>query len=319
MNFAKIEKVFTKLNIRNALIVEHLFKKGELIVNLKISKILIRLAVGLLILALQGCSKTVEGEVFLVNSNGTSERLSLVKIYQLNVDQVEEFRRSLDASGKQMGRDLTNALSKIDLESLDKQLQLIDAADNKKNSVLQRCEVQRGHMAYCLDLIRGLVETQVEVDSAVRRKLALIAASFKSLEGTPSTPIAFIAKEAESYAGTNNITPTKTNSDGKFTIQLTSKDNRLLAVPDSGQVKSHSIWFIDGSQTEKSLILSNDNQVGTNCKECVALEIANETKKVIEQTEKLVSCYKRLTEILYECKANEFVDLVRKMKTIKLE
>lgn len=253
----------------------------------------------------------------MVNPKGASERLSLVKIYQLDIKQVERFKQSIDASGKQMSIDLKSAISKVDLNELDKQLQLIDAATEKTKSVMRQCVAQRGHMALCLDLIRGLAETDVETAGAIRKKMAQIAVSLKDIEATPSTQIAFIAREAESFAGKNNITPTKTNSEGKYLIQLSSKDNRLLAVPDSEQVRSHAIWLVDGSQTEKTLILSNDNQVGKNCKECVALGVSNETEKVIKQTEELVNCFRSLTEYsTYSCKEKEFVDLIRKLKTI---
>jgi hypothetical protein len=284
-------------------------------IRFSFSKILTGLAVGLSIVAIQGCSKTMEGEVFLVDPKGVSERLSLVKIYQLSVNQVEQFRQALDATSKQIELDLKSATSKVDLNELEKQLQLIDAANERSKSVMQQCIARRGHLALCTEFVQGLAEAQVDVDEAVRKKLAQIAVSFKEVEGTPSTSIALIAREAESFAEKHNITPTKTNSEGKFSLQITAKDNRLLAVPESEQVKSHSVWLIDGSQTEKELILSNDNRVGKNCKECVTLDVASETKKIIEQTQRLVHCYKSLTEYSsYPCKSKEFVDIVRKLK-----
>lgn len=121
--------------------------------HIPVSKILDVSAVGLSILALQGCSKTIEGEVFLISPKGVSERLSLVKIHQLNVNQVEQFRQSNDSSGKKIGLDFKSAVSKVDLNGLDKQLQLIDAADEKTKIVMRQCVARRGRMVLCLDLV----------------------------------------------------------------------------------------------------------------------------------------------------------------------
>lgn len=283
--------------------------------HISLSRFLAVTVVGFSILAIQGCSKKIEGEVFVVNPNGTAERLSLVKIYQLNPSQAEQFRQSIESRSKQIVNNFENAVSKIDLNELEKQLQLIDAAEEKAMRVLRQCAARQGHMSFCLGLTQELAEMQMEAGRAARKKMAQIAISIENIEESAFTPAALIAREAESYATKNNITPTKTNSEGKYLIDLSPKDNRLLAVPDSEQLQPRAIWFIDGSQIEKTLILSNDNQVGKNCKECVTLSVSSDTEKTMKQTRELVSCFKGLTESI-GCDAKDFVNLVRKLKTV---
>ncbi len=248
-----------------------------------------------------GCAqKNIEGEVFFVNQNGSAKKLALAKLYQFDEKQMTEFKQRIEANGKKLEAEFNGIVKQIGGASMDLSVNGVEKAKKKEADFADKCakSADASCIIESLQLISSIkVEKMIRANKISEESSQLI----KRLEEFPSTWIEFVSQEIESTAMQEKIQSTKTDSDGKFSMKLSSTTKRILVVPESKDIRSWLLWMIDSTKIDTKMIFSNENKIGSNCADCIKVDVNSEVENSISNSHKVLSCLKNMGQEAYDC------------------
>jgi hypothetical protein len=280
----------------------------------------LRVGFGLLISLslLGGCSRKVEGEAFITGPKGDSEKLSLVRIWAMDEQSLNEFKNFIQQREKNLQNELSAAVSKVDVQALEVQVARQLAIEPKSLASIRSCINTRGHLSSCFDIVDRVSKEASKADDDAREAAVQATRSIESLANFPSNQIGLFANAAIDFASGKGVQFIKTDSDGKYSINLPSGHRYIIGVPESQQLRGKYFWLIDTKNVNDKLTLSNDNIIQSSCSECTKLEVSPATNALIEQAVGLRYCFnsqKNWTQ--YGCKLPDFAAKIKKVSGTK--
>ena len=284
--------------------------------DLKNKKILAAVLILLSVFMLQGCSKKLEGEVFLTNNSGKAEPLSLVEIYQLSEKNSKQLVTQINDAEKSFEENLKVTTSKINVSELESVIKATEKLEIETDKVIKKCIAVRGYAGACYDIIEAAAQIKTNAAEATHKEIARIASPLEVFENSPSSSIEFITKEAVDFVRKNNLESTRTDSSGQYVKDLLPQHTVLLAIYDPELKRKRVTWLIDSSTVGKKLTFSSQNMLGKGCKECIEIELSEATIANVRDVELLILCYKSLTkfESYPSCTIAEFAAMLKQRR-----
>ena len=212
----------------------------------------------------------VSGQVFIVTKGGANIKLALVEVSVISEKEIQEYIKAKHTVALEQQNILKPKvdLAKSELEQVER---------TQKDAEIRAHEANKS--SYFIDWQHtGWKDPSKEAEfkQATEEKRLAKRDSEKKLMAYFS-----VLREYGAYSGydyyfgslPNEITKTKTDADGKFSLSLPA-GKYALAARASREVfrdTENYYWLIwvDASSQNQTIMLSNDNLFETNCNECV--------------------------------------------------
>lgn len=198
------------------------------------------------------CEKqaSVEGQVFVVTKSRENIKLALVEVKAIPADKLPDFA-ALQVKGREEQERMKDKVERAKLE-----LNFAAASLEVSKLLVQHARSQKDVETAHSDAVK------VQAGAADARKIMSEYQYF-------ATPRFYIDQLPPALA------TAKTDADGKFKLVIPAGKYVIAATSSRsvGKETENYDWLVkvDATSPVQSLMLSNDNQVETKCKECIAL------------------------------------------------
>lgn len=235
-------------------------------------KVLKYLVISCFLLVLQGCSKKLNGDVFVLNIDGSSKKLALVDVYAIPAKNVVGFEKTTKEKYTKEKADVMSGFAAIDLKSLHEEDRVLN--NQSRESLLRLVKRAQMGLYYAADPVGDVLkEKQDKNNEALNSKMvsnfnrADVVALYKKLQAI--TAITFYSEEVKSYLTDSSVVKAVTDSEGKFSMNLTADNVVLVAVSKDMERNTVRLWLVNFKSGEKKVTLSDANSFEKRCPTCL--------------------------------------------------
>jgi hypothetical protein len=228
----------------------------------------------LLLLLVTGCSRKVDGEIFIVQG-GKAERLALVNIYAIPAANLAGFNEAAAKDLEALKSKYMKFVASVDYSNEIKQLDDMEAMRRQAFDKWAEC-AEKNISTYpltCKQAHKSIEQEMFKVRAQLARKGLSFAPLAGEADGLTQFEVEFYAKELEPYLNGQGVQRATSDADGRFSLNLNDGEFVVVAVPREG-AKSAFLWAFRLDKNAKKLQISNDQvisnrpNISSDCKAC---------------------------------------------------
>ena len=291
----------------------------------------------MVLLALNGCSKKMDGQVFMLKGNGNAEKIALVNIYVVPTDLTSDLNSRISKSMDGLIHDYGVIVKSIPLTEVSKIESTIQTARNDAAAVLNKysndnaaCQ-QRADAApvanyakssilfHCVEVIKRGGEAlkkaninQENVTQKANKEMGDKTSQLLKINTMTTGPAKLVADQLMTILSEHKIQSTKTNSEGKFSVEVPSGDYTIFAIPQVEQLNMDRLWIVKIDRDANQILLSSDNLFSSSCQSCFAFEYGERWNKSIAPIVDAAACHPQSnTSYQRSCQDKAFIEHLR--------
>lgn len=225
------------------------------------------------LLFLQGCSRKLEGDVFVLGDNGTARKLPLVDIYAVPLSALSDFEKVANTKRDKEKAEVMATFASLDLKSLNEEH---IAIKNVEADLLLRDldRAAKGFSQFAADPVGDALKDKLRKrDEDLNQKIiakfkaADVDGLYKKIKGI--APINFYSQEIKSYLTDASIFKVTTDAEGKFAMTLKGDDLVLVAIALGKDGTPGNFWLVKLPAADEKVTLSDANSFEKGCPSCL--------------------------------------------------
>lgn len=226
------------------------------------------------LLGLQGCSKRLDGDVFVLNKDGSSNKLALVDVYAVPLNALTEFEKVANAKRDREKAEVMATLASLDLKGLNEEhIAVLEIGRRVFAREVDRTLKGISDFIGSDPVGEALSDKHRKMDVELNKKIIAkfkasdVNALYKKVQSL--APSDFYPQEIKSHLTDASVKKVVSDSDGKFTMDLKSEDVVLVAIAKGKDGNPVHFWLVKLPANEKRITLSDANSFEKGCPTCL--------------------------------------------------
>ena len=228
--------------------------------------------IGLVFIVLTGtgCSSKIDGDVYVLDENGTSNKLASVDIYAVPSKELESFEKMVNAKRDKIKDECLSVVPAYGLKIFFQEKNVLDREDSGLVSrwLNTLATTGREYDPARSKLQEKLLDKYLSLNSRMKEAFGSAKAQDVYAKFSELHPVNFYSTEVAPLLNGSQVLKTSSTADGKFSLELPSSEFVLVAVTGNQKNQKRHLWMIKLTSKDKTVTLSDANKFDKQCSNC---------------------------------------------------